>query len=306
VLRRRIVAALIVALAVLLVPTTARADSGGSCDKNPDPSCITWGGGGSGTPGGGGSGGSSGGGCTWQGKKIACTDPDFGFYMGGGCYWRAMNPPPDAPPPMGQDPKTGVWGMQSCYLSYGSLRVDQVNYWMKNPNIGPTPAQLAQDALAKIHLLGAQIGIEPNPNGSGLVGLPVWMWTAKTPARSGTDATSGTWGPLTASASGGGITVTITARAHLIIWTMGDGHQVKCPNPGTAYRAADGNTASPTCGYTYTTPSSTVANPHGRYTITATTYWTANWAGGGLTGVLNPTSRSQTSVQIGEVQVVTQ
>lgn len=304
-LRRRIAAALVVVLAVLAVPTAARA-GGGDCDKNPDPSCITWGGGGSGTPGGGGSGGSSGGGCTWQGKKIACTDPDFGFYMGGGCFWRVMNPQPAAPPPMGQDPKTGLWGVQSCYLSYGSTYVDQLNYWMKNPNLGPTPAQLAAQALAKIRLLGAQIGIAPDSAGSGVVGLPVWLWTAKTPAAGATGATSGTWGPLTASASGGGVTVRITARAQRIVWSMGDGHQVTCANPGTPYRDVDGRASSPTCGYTYTTPSSTLAHPDGRYTITATTYWTATWAGGGQTGVLTPTSQSQTSVRIGEIQVVTQ
>jgi len=184
--------------------------------------------------------------------------------------------------------------------------VTQINYWIQNPNAGPTPAQLAQQALAKIHLLGAQIGLEPNPAGSGVVGLPVWMWTAKTPAVPGPHDTSGTWGPLTASASGGGITVTITARAQRIVWTMGDGHSVTCNNPGTSYKASGGSTRSPNCGYTYTKPSSTVAHPHGRYTITATTYWTATWNGGGQTGMLTPTSRSQTSVQIGEIQVVNQ
>jgi hypothetical protein len=64
--------------------------------------------------------------------------------------------------------------------------------------------------------------------------------------------------------------------------------------------------SSPTCGYTYTAPSSTAVHPHGRYSITATTYWTVDWAGGGQTGVLNPTSQSRTSVEIGEIQVVGQ
>ena len=79
-----------------------------------------------------------------------------------------------------------------------------------------------------------------------------------------------------------------------------------CANPGTPYDPKYGMSASPTCPYTYPVPSSTTAHPHDRFTITATTYWTVNWSGGGQTGVLNPTSQSQTSVEIGEIPVVVQ
>jgi hypothetical protein len=123
------------------------------------------------------------------------------------------------------------------------------------------------------------------------------LWTAVTP---------NTWGPLSASASGGGITVTVTAKASRIVWHMGDGGQVSCGNPGTPYEAKYGMAASPTCPYIYRVPSSTTTHAHGRFTITATTYWTVNWSGGGQTGVLNPTSQSQTSVEIGEIPVVVQ
>jgi len=207
------------------------------------------------------------------------------------------DPQAGAPPPNGQDPTKGQWGVRTCYDTPGSTAVNQAYPWGNNAQAGPTPAQLAQQALAKIHLLGAQIGIAPQPGGSGAVGLPVWMWTAVNP---------GTWGPLTASDSGGGITVTITATAHTIVWDMGDGQRVTCNSPGTPYEARFGMAQSPTCGYVYTRPSSTVDQPHGRFTITATTYWTVNWAGGGQTGVLNPTSRSQTSVEIVEIPVVVQ
>jgi hypothetical protein len=175
--------------------------------------------------------------------------------------------------------------------------VSQIYFWMDNGGAAPTPAQLAQQALAKIHLLGARIGIAPQPGGAGAVGLPVWLWTAVTP---------GTWGPLSATASAGGITVTITARASRIVWDMGDGHTVACASPGTPYRASYGMASSPTCGYTYPRPSSTLGHPHGRFTITATTFWTVTWAGGGQTGTLTPTSRSQSSVEIGEIPVVVQ
>jgi len=287
-------AVLATALAFLVPTATFAAPGGGNCDQNPDPSCITWGSGGGGAGGGGSAGGH---GCTWRGQAIPCTDVDYGSYIGDGCYWKVLVPQPVLPTPPGKDPATGAWGVTACYSAPGGGAVTQVYAWMDNGAVGPTPVQLAQQALARIHLLGAQIGVAPQPGGAGAVGLPVWLWTAVTP---------GTWGPLTASASGGGITVTITAKATRIVWAMGDGHQVVCTNPGTPYQPGYGLTASPTCPYTYAAPSSTTAHPHGRYTVTATTFWRVHWSGGGQSGVLNPTSRSQSSVEIGEIQVVTQ
>jgi hypothetical protein len=223
---------------------------------------------------------------------VPCDDPEFGFYIGDGCYWKAYDPQPvDHPPPGGQDPKDGRWGVKSCYLAPGSTRVTQLNYWLENPTTGPTPNELAQHALAKIHLSGAEIGTASKSK----VGLPVWLWTAVTPS---------TWGPLSASASGGGVTVNVTAKATSIVWDMGDGTRVTCANPGTAYAASYGAASSPSCGYTYAVPSSTADHPHDRYTITATTYWSVTWAGGGESGTLTPTSQAQTSVEIGEIQVV--
>lgn len=264
---------------------------GAGCDPTANPWCQVEGGG----PGGPGGGGGSGSGCAWQGQRVPCTDPDFGAYVGGGCYWKALVPPPAAPPPVGKDPATGSWGVRSCYAAPGSNVVRQANFWMDDPPGGLTPAQLAQQALARLHLLGARIVIAPEPNGSGAVGLPVWLSTVVTP---------GTWGPQSASASSGGITVTIVARAYRVAWDMGDGHRVVCDNPGTPYEDRYGNRASPTCGYRYSTPSVSTADPNGRYAVTATTYWRVEWSGGGQSGVLNPTSQSQTSIRIGENPVV--
>ncbi|HEY6795930.1 MAG TPA: hypothetical protein VI248_14735 [Kineosporiaceae bacterium] len=160
-----------------------------------------------------------------------------------------------------------------------------------------TAVQVAQRALAKLHLSGAQIVVAPQASGAGAVGLPVWLSTA---------VTTGTWGPQQASDTEGRITVSINARASRIVWRMGDGGSVSCANPGTAYEPRFGMAASPTCGYVYAAPSSTLAHPHARYTITATTYWTVTWAGDGQNGGMTPTSQAQTSVEIGEVQVVSQ
>lgn len=296
--RRALTIAATVATAVgLVLAVPSPASAGGQCNPTTDPWCSADGGA-SGSPGGGGSGGTDGGGgCTWNGTSVACTDPEYGSYLGGGCYWQRLDPQPVLSPPAGQDSGSGSWGIKSCYTSPGSGVVRQSYYWLGNGRAAPSPQQLAERALAKVHLLGAQIGVAPRPQGSGAVGLPVWLWTAVSP---------GTWGPLSASARAGGVTVTIAAKATRIVWDMGDGTQVSCSNPGTPYQARYGMATSPTCGYVYTRPSSTPDHRHGRYTITATTYWTVTWSGGGQSGVLHPTSKSRTSVEIGEIQVVGQ
>jgi hypothetical protein len=228
---------------------------------------------------------------------MPCTDPDYGTYLGNGCYFAPYASQPTTRPPSGDDPSKGVWGVKSCYTAPGSGVVMQLIMWRRSPTPTVDPAVLARRALAKLQLLGAQIVVAPQPGGAGAVGLPVWLSTA---------VTDGTWGPQRASESEGGVTVTITARASRIVWSLGDGNSVACANPGTAYEPRFGMAASPTCGYVYARPSSTPAHPHGRYTITATTYWTVDWAGGGQSGVLTPTSQASTSVEIGEVQVVAQ
>ena len=285
---RRVLTVLLVAVGLASITSSpARADAG--CDPGQSPWCQVDGSG-DGTPGGGGNGG--GGGCTWQGVAVPCQDPDLGYYAGGGCYYKPADPPPLPP----RD-ATGGWYVRSCLTAPGSGVVTLFLAWVENPPAGPTPAQLAQQALAKIHLLGARIGLAPDPGGSGLVGNPVWMWTA---------VTAQTWGPQTATATGGAITVTLTAQATRIVWDMGNGHSVSCDNPGTPYTPNYGRADSPDCGYRYTTASTSPGSPHSRYHVTATTYWTVIWNGGGQTGVLNPTSVSQSSVEIQELQVVTQ
>ncbi|MBT8226209.1 MAG: ATP/GTP-binding protein [Dactylosporangium sp.] len=194
---------------------------------------------------------------------------------------------------------SGAYYVQTCPFGEGSsVRM----IWLATPpaNLGPSPAALARRALARIRLEGARIGIAPDPNGAGLIGLPVWLWTA---------VTANTWGPTTASASDGGLTVTITGRATQIVWNMGDGSSVTCANPGTPYQASYGAARSPNCGYPaagdngpgYHLPSRT--QPDGRYHITATTSWRVEWVGGGQHGVINTTRTSQTAIRIDELQV---
>lgn len=127
--------------------------------------------------------------------------------------------------------------------------------------------------------------------------MPAWMWIA--------DPGESTTGPITRSATGGGITVTATARLDRVVWSMGDGATVTCTGSaaeGTAYHVSYGTVSSPTCGHTYTTMSDD--QPGDAYTVTATSYWTVTWAGGGASGTIPLTLTRSTQVRIGELQVL--
>ncbi|MBX7268932.1 hypothetical protein KIF24_24800 [Micromonospora sp. Llam7] len=256
--------------------------------------------GGGDTPPGGGEGGGTQE-CTSNGVVVPCWQAGWGYLNpADGCYYIVESPQPAAGDPAweGHEPGDGAVYRQRCYGDVIGALV-----WREDPPPGTpgslSPAQLAARAIKELPMRGAQIGISPNPSGTGLVGLPVWMWTAVTPQ---------TWGPITATASVPGLSVTARGQATKIRWEMGDGRSVTCGNPGTRYdKAKHGASESPTCGYDdgYSLPSRTKSG--GRYTITATTTWHIDWwvVGGGATGTETVTRESTTSVRIDELQVVT-
>jgi hypothetical protein len=266
---------------------TAAADGGPSVDAGAcglESFCV-----GAGTPGSAGTrpaGGSSNG--SGSAKPAVCTvkrmEPQP---PAGSQYWK------------GHDPKTTTLYIRSCrhFTDNGASSVFDQPVWAPNgtePEI-VDPAVLAQQAVDKMRLSGPDIGMAPRPGSTGLVGMPVWMWTETGPT---------TYGPNTASASAGGITVTATAKVSQIVWSMGDGSTVTCAGPGTAYHREYGKKPSPTCGHTYTRTSG--GEKGGRYTVTATSTWVIDWEAGGAPGggQLLETRTSQAAVAIGELQAV--
>jgi hypothetical protein len=220
------------------------------------------------------------------------------FSSADGCYYQQLQPQPPAGDPLwqGHQPGDGAIYIRACALEAGG---NSVTLWLAAPppgyGGGPTPGQLAQQALSKMMLSAPAIGIAPKHGSMGLVGLPVWLWDIKSQT---------TWGPNSASASAGGLTVTATAKVSQIVWDMGDGSSKTCQNAGTPYSASYGNSSSPTCGYTY--QQSSAGQPGGSYTVTATSTWTVTWsASNGQTGTLAPLTRtSTTTVAIGQLQVL--
>ncbi|MET7693879.1 ATP/GTP-binding protein [Streptomyces sp. NPDC005483] len=163
----------------------------------------------------------------------------------------------------------------------------------QQPQQQVNPQELAQQAVDSMTLLGPDININPKPGGRGLVGMPVWMAVGRSQT---------TWGPNTASASAGGVTVTATARVSKVVWSMGDGTSVTCTTPGTVYRTSYGLKRSPDCGHVYTQPSTNTSG--GTYRVSATSTWVIDWNGGGANGQLTEVRTSSVAVTIVESQAV--
>ncbi|MGD9959017.1 hypothetical protein [Nocardioides sp.] len=248
--------------------------------------------------------------CYWDGTSQGITDPppgpvpctsEYGYWSNSyHCYIQLLDPQPAADDPAWQGHEPGDGAVYQCYQPQSELLI---HIWSADPppnsGSGPTPREVAQLAVEDMELTAINIGIAPRAeDGSiGLVGMPVWMWAA--------DPDSHTWGPNTASASAGGITVTATARVHQITWDMGDGTTVTCTSAGTPYKAAFGNAKSPDCGHVYTT--SSASEPEDRFTVTATSDWVIEWEGAGQTGTirLNGLVR-EAQIAVGEAQVLVQ
>ncbi|WP_438490761.1 ATP/GTP-binding protein [Streptomyces sp. S186] len=228
-------------------------------------------------------------------------DNDNGGGGGAKSHWTCTYKRADPQPPAGSldweghQPGDGAVYEQTCTFDANSAYHVIRMVWAADPPKGPTvdPATLAQQAVDKMALRGPEIGIVPKPGGTGLVGLPVWMWTAKSPE---------TYGPNTASATAGPVTVTATAKVAQIVWDMGDGHTVTCTTAGTPYEPSYGKAKSPDCGYLYR--QSSKDEPGQKYTVTATSTWHVDWTGGGQSGQLTQTRQSRTQITIGQLKVL--
>ena len=111
------------------------------------------------------------------------------------------------------------------------------------------PARLAREAVDSMNLVAPTVGAHPAARSAeavSLIGLPTWLWIDSADEHS--------WGPITRTATAGGVTVTATAKVTKVVWDMGDGNTVSCTNKGTEWTAAKGTGDSPTCGYRYTPP----------------------------------------------------
>ena len=157
------------------------------------------------------------------------------------------------------------------------------------------PGDLADEALERTPLPEPTISMAPRPEIPQLVNLPTFLWI---PGEQ--------WKPVTASASAGPVTSTVTATPKRVVWDMGQGDKVVCAGPGLPYDPALSDEANPsTCRFTYRR--SSAGQPNRAFTVTATVEWETTWtvtgAGGG--GGLGTVSRSSsTTVTVAELQAL--
>lgn len=227
------------------------------------------------------------------GNTIDCTS-SYGTWNGT-CYVKVSDPQPSKDDPLWEGHDDGVIVDCTSNDRNGGLVYVTSQMWMASaPGATADPRAVAQTAVEKMNLIAGDIGITPRGGDMGYVGMPTWLWVSN-PGES-------TVGPITRSASAGGVTVTATGRLDRIVWSMGDGATVTCEGGGTAYTAAAGSQSSPTCGHTYTETSAHQIDQ--AYTITATSYWTITWSGGGQSGTIPLDFSRSVQHKVGEIQVL--
>ena len=238
--------------------------------------------------------GSDGGGtrvCTADGKTVECSTSGGVWSDENQCYLKPLADPP--PPPPGK--KTGGWYM-CTWIAGSAPGFVGVTLWLDQPPAGVDPAQLARQILARIQLQRVGIGITPEPGQTGVLGLPTYLWVANPGPR--------TLGPISDSATAGGVTVTLTARVGKVVWNLGDGTSITCIGAGTPYQDDFGARPSPTCGHVY--PHASTATARAAPSMSPpTAVWDVAWTGGGQSGQIPFEVTSQTSMRVEEVQALT-
>jgi hypothetical protein len=193
--------------------------------------------------------------------------------------------------PPGQRP--GAWYVWKCTgPGVGSDAFYRTPVWIPDgqPGAVPSPADLA--AMARRQLRLPVPSIAANPAGDQLVNLPTWMWL------------SGGWGPVSATASVPGVSVTAVATPVSVAWSMGDGATVTCSGAGTPFQpVGDPKAPSPDCGHTYRT--SSAGQPGHVFPVAATVHWTVAWSGAGQSGTFpDLTTAGNTAFRVAEAQAL--
>lgn len=188
----------------------------------------------------------------------------------------------------------GKWLRKVCTDEQGQSKGTVVWVADRDP---VDPLVLAERARDSVTLPEPAVGLNPPVGQNQIVNIPTFLWVD--PAQ---------WQPITASASAGGVTSTVSARPVQVEWDMGNGDVLTCSGPGTPYEAMTAaSTDDAVCQYTYRRSSASA--PSATFTVTATTVWEVAWEaqgapGGGSLGA----SHTSTSfpLRVAEIQAINQ
>ena len=174
--------------------------------------------------------------CSSDEEGNALSGPDGIWNDQSGCYMRLA----DQQPPLRVGSRARWY--QCTWLPGAVSGANELYVWLDQPP-GVDPAQLARQLLATIQLARIESGSRRNRGRRGCCGLPTYLWVQNPGSK--------TLGPITDSASAGGIMVTLTGKVDHVVWDTGDGTTVTCTGPGTPYQDSFGAAPSPTCGHLY-------------------------------------------------------
>lgn len=243
-------------------------------------------------------------GCTSYGNTIPCTAGGGTWNPGQGCYLTGPISPAEAGEPWLSEAADPAREGQALYRCLPPPPLPNVaTYVWTGGAAAPIPVVdpevLARQAIEQMTLSPVSMGTTPptlgtDPQSLGLVGMYTYLWVA--------DLGPTTWGPVTETASAGAVTVSATATVDNVVWDMGDGRTVTCTTTGTPWTSGRGRAPSPDCGHVYTQTSS--QQPDQAYTVTATTNWSVEWAGGGQSGTISFPLTATDQLRIGESQVI--
>lgn len=190
-----------------------------------------------------------------------------------------------APPPAGQPAQQLVTQAQTTTTQNHTKTKKKVKKitWQE---------ALQRVLAADLDIPTAKPAIGPTPSANqwdmAVVGYPYWLWV------------DGGGDPAPVTRAVGGITVGLRPHLSKVVFDMGDGHSVTCAKWSKRTSAVKAGQSSPTCGYRYTEPSL----PKGKYTVTATAYWSVDWQAGPAAGTQNFTRTDSMQVPVGELQSV--
>ena len=251
------------------------------------------------------SGSSGNGGCTWAGHQVPCSMPGVGsFNAQDGCYYRVADPPPPTVDVRWRGHTPGAPGGAVYATFCPGLDPPYGFVWLANPppGIAPTPAQLAQRAVASLTLPHPTIGMSPDVGLNDgqlatIVRVPTWFYT---------DAS--TWVTRTARASAGPVWAQVTVRPIALTFSPGDGAAtVSCEGPGRAWVAGkDAEWAHAPGGCDYSYQRSTYGYSGDVLTATYGIEWRATWTGSdGTSGTVPvPPTTTTSTFAVAEAQAV--
>lgn len=182
-----------------------------------------------------------------------------------------------------QVPQAGSTYKLHCVdTATGAIVVDQLVVY--DPGVAPQVLVDSARRRAEAHLDPKAPSVGTNPAaGDQLVGVPTWLWV------------DGPWVPVTATATVGPVSSTVTAAPKEVRWDLGDGTTMVCDGPGARYdQSLAPEDQSSGCTHTYT-ERSTTAGPTAAYQVTATVTYEVTWtATTGQAGNLGTIDRSTT------------